>query len=237
MKVVILAGGLGTRISEETHSKPKPLILLGKKPIIWHIMKIYSFYGLKKFIICQGYKGYMIKKKLDKLAKKENWEIDYVNTGINTMTGGRIKRIKKYIGNDENFCLTYGDGLCDLNLRKLINFHKNQKKIATVTAVKEPNRFGVLSINKKNIVKEIKEKPISFINGGFFVFSKKIFEYLKSDSSVLEEDCLPKITKINQLISFKYNGFWSNMDTLRDKKKLELIWRKKNCPWKIWDDK
>lgn len=237
MKIIILAGGYGTRISEETKNKPKPLIKIGNKPIIWHIMKIYSHYGFNKFLICQGYKGYMFKKKLSIYEKKENWQIDFINTGIKTMTGGRIKRLEKLLVKDDNFCLTYGDGLCDVNIKKLINYHKKNKKIATVTAVKEPNRFGVLNIDNNNIVKKIVEKPMSYINGGFFVFSNKIFNYLKNDMSILEEDCLPKLSKMKQLISYKHDGFWSNMDNLRDKKKLEKIWKNHDCPWRLWDEK
>ena len=234
MKLVLLAGGYGTRISEETHKKPKPLIRIGNKPIIWHIMKIYSFYGIKEFIICQGYKGHMIKKTLIKDVKKEGWKVNFVNTGLKTMTGGRIKRIKKYIKNDDNFCLSYGDGLCNVNVKKLIKFHLKSKKIATLTAVKQPNRFGVLEINKNNIIKEIKEKPMSYINGGFFVLSKKIFKFLKNDRSIFEKDCLPKLSNKKQLMAYKHNDFWTCMDTLRDKIKINHLWKQKKCPWKLW---
>ena len=233
MKVVILAGGLGTRLSEETKIKPKPLIEIGKKPIIWHIMKIYSKYGITEFIICLGYKGHLIKKELSKYEKKENWNISYVDTGKNTMTGGRIKRIKKNLGRDKVFCLSYGDGVSNVNIKKLINFHILSQKMATLTAVNQNNRFGVLVLSK-NKVKKIIEKPKEFINGGFFVLSTKIFKYLKNDKSVFEVDCLPKLAKSNQLSAFIHKGFWGCMDTMRDKRMLNEEWSKKTCKWKIW---
>tara|TARA_B100001094_G_C18146061_1_gene780773 strand:+ start:865 stop:1569 length:705 start_codon:yes stop_codon:yes gene_type:complete len=234
MKLVILAGGYGTRLSEETKIKPKPLVLIGNKPIIWHLMKIYSSYGVNEFIICLGYKGHMIKQELNKFKKKEKWKIKFVDTGLHTMTGGRIKRIKKYIIKDENFCLSYGDGLSNVNIKKLIKFHIDNAKIATLTAVKYKNPKGVLSINKNLEVNNIKEKPIEYINGGFFVLSNKIFKYLKNDKSIFEKDCLPAITKKRQLLAFKHNGFWACMDTLREKKELNNLWDKKNCEWKVW---
>lgn len=233
MKLVILAGGYGTRISEETKKKPKPLIKIGTRPIIWHLMKIYSKFNINDFIICQGYKGYMLQDELKKYIKTENWSIKFVNTGLNTMTGGRIKKVEKFLKDDENFCLSYGDGLCNVNIDKLIKFHLKKKKIATLTAVKQQNRFGILSF-KKNLVSVIKEKPIEYINGGFFVLSKKIFKFLKSDKSVFEKDCLPVLSKKNQLNAFKHDGFWACMDTLRDKRNLNIEWKKKNCKWKIW---
>ena len=233
MKLVILAGGYGTRISEETKKKPKPLIKIGTRPIIWHLMKIYSKFNINDFIICQGYKGYMLQDELKKYIKTENWNIKFVNTGLNTMTGGRIKKVEKFLKDDENFCLSYGDGLCNVNIDKLIKFHLKKKKIATLTAVKQQNRFGILSF-KKNLVSVIKEKPIEYINGGFFVLSKKIFKFLKSDKSVFEKDCLPVLSKKNQLNAFKHDGFWACMDTLRDKRNLNIEWKKKNCKWKIW---
>lgn len=234
MKLVILAGGFGTRISEETKKKPKPLIKIGNYPIIWHLMKIYSFHGIKEFIICQGYKGYMIKNELKKFIKKENWKINFVNTGLRTMTGGRILKIKKYLKNHQNFCLSYGDGLSDVNIKKLIKFHINNNKIATVTAIRYQSRFGVLSINNNNIVKKIKEKPTDYINGGFFVLSKKIFKFINSSKNIFEQDCLPKLVSLNQLASFKHNNFWACMDTARDKKILNKEWASKNCRWRIW---
>jgi glucose-1-phosphate cytidylyltransferase len=234
MKLVILAGGLGTRISEETKIKPKPMVNIGNKPIIWHLMKIYSYYGIKHFIICLGYKGLILKDKIQKYQKTENWKIDFVDTGKNTMTGGRIKRIQKYLKNDKNFCLSYGDGLCNVNINKLISFHKSKNKIATLTAVKQYNRFGILSIKNNNIVQSIKEKPVEFINGGFFVLSNKIFKYLKNDKTIFEKDCLPLLSNKKQLVSFKHNDFWACMDTMRDKKELNKIWKSKDNAWKVW---
>ena len=180
MKLVLLAGGFGTRFSEETKKKPKPLIRIGPKPIIWHIMKIYSAHGIKDFIICLGYKGEMIKNTIKKEAKIQNWNIKFVKTGLKTMTGGRIKRIKNFIGKDNFFFMSYGDGLCNVNIKKLISFHLRKKKIATITAIRQPSRFGILKINKSNIVTECREKPLNYINGGFFVLSKAIFSYIKN---------------------------------------------------------
>ena len=191
MKLVILAGGYGTRLSEETKIRPKPLVKIGEEPIIWHLMKIYSSFGINEFIICLGYKGYMIKKELKKYTKKENWIISFIETGLHTMTGGRIKRVEKYLNNEKNFCLSYGDGLSNVNIEKLIKFHINSNKIATLTAVKYRNPKGVLSINKNMMINNIKEKPVEYINGGFFVLSKNIFKYLKNDKTIFEKDCLP----------------------------------------------
>ena len=234
MKLVILAGGYGTRLSEETKIRPKPLVKIGEEPIIWHLMKIYSFFGINEFIICLGYKGYMIKKELKKYTKKENWIISFIETGLHTMTGGRIKRVEKYLNNEKNFCLSYGDGLSNVNIEKLIKFHINSNKIATLTAVKYRNPKGVLSINKNMMINNIKEKPVEYINGGFFVLSKKIFKYLKNDKTIFEKDCLPFLAKKNQLISFKHNDFWACMDTLREKKELNFLWKQKKCKWKVW---
>ena len=234
MKLVILAGGYGTRLSEETKTKPKPLIKIGDKPIIWHLMKIYSSFGINEFIICLGYKGNMIKDELKVYIKKENWVINFIDTGLHTMTGGRVKRVEKYLAKEENFCLSYGDGLSNINIKKLIQFHTNAGKIATLTAVKYKNPKGVLSINKNSKVNKIKEKPLEYINGGFFVLSKNIFKYLKNDQTVFEKDCLPLLAKKNQLVAFKHNDFWACMDTLREKKELNTFWKTKNCKWKIW---
>ena len=234
MKLVILAGGYGTRLSEETKIRPKPLVKIGEEPIIWHLMKIYSFFGINEFIICLGYKGYMIKKELKKYIKKENWIISFVETGLHTMTGGRIKQVEKYLNNEKNFCLSYGDGLSNVNIEKLIKFHINSNKIATLTAVKYRNPKGVLSIKKNMMINNIKEKPVEYINGGFFVLSKKIFKYLKNDKTIFEKDCLPFLAKKNQLISFKHNDFWACMDTLREKKELNFLWKQKKCKWKVW---
>jgi glucose-1-phosphate cytidylyltransferase len=234
MKLVILAGGLGTRISEETKVKPKPMVIIGGKPIIWHLMKIYSQYNIKHFIICLGYKGQILKNSIKKYEKTEKWKIDFVDTGVNTMTGGRIKRVKKYLKHDKNFCLSYGDGLCDVNINQLIKFHEKKNKIATLTAVKQNNRFGILSIKNNHCIDKIKEKPVEFINGGFFVLTNKIFDYLKNDKTIFEKDCLPKLSKKKELMAFKHGGFWACMDTLRDKKELNRIWKSKNRAWKIW---
>ena len=232
MKVVILAGGYGTRLAEETKIKPKPLVRIGDKPIIWHIMKIYSYFGMNDFIICLGYKGHLLKKELNKI--KGNWKIAYVNTGLKTMTGGRIRRIKKYLKNDNYFCLSYGDGLCDVNIKKLINFHIKHKKTVTLTAVRYKNPKGVLNISKNRKVTAIKEKPMEYINGGFFVLSKNVFKYLKNDKTIFEQDCLPKLTKTNQLLAYKHLGFWGCMDTLREKIELNKIWKSKVKAWKVW---
>tara|TARA_B100000161_G_scaffold256439_1_gene219518 strand:- start:542 stop:1249 length:708 start_codon:yes stop_codon:yes gene_type:complete len=234
MKLVILAGGYGTRLAEETKAKPKPLVKIGSKPIIWHILKIYSHYGINDFIICLGYKGNLLIKELNTLSKKENWNIKYVKTGLQTMTGGRIKKIKKFINKDENFCLSYGDGLSDVNIQKLIKFHLQNKKIATLTAVKYKNPKGVLIFDNQFRIKKIKEKPLEYINGGFFVLSKKIFNFLKNSKTIFEKDCLPKLANKKELIAFKHHGFWGCMDTLREKKELNKIYNSKQKAWKIW---
>ena len=193
---VILAGGKGTRLAELTRLKPKPLIKIGTKPIIWHIMKIYSFYGINKFVICLGFKGNLIKKELSKYRNLENWDINFVNTGINTMTGGRIKKVRNFVKNDKFFCVSYGDGLSDIKIDKLIKFHQKKKKAATLTAVRYKNPKGILSISQNSEVAKIKEKPLEYINGGFFILTNKIFKYLKNNKSIFEEDCLPQLSKI-----------------------------------------
>ena len=237
MKLVILAGGYGTRLSEETKIKPKPLVKIGNRPIIWHIMKFYSYYGINNFIICLGYKGHILVKELKKFILKESWNIRFVQTGLKTMTGGRIKKIEKFVSDEENFCLSYGDGLSDVNIKKLINFHKKNKKIATLTAVRYKNPKGILIFSNDSNIKKIKEKPIEYINGGFFVLSKKIFKFLKDSNTVFERDCLPKLTKQKELIAFKHNGFWACMDTLREKKELNKIYKSKEKAWKVWINK
>ncbi|MDC1176451.1 sugar phosphate nucleotidyltransferase [Candidatus Pelagibacter sp.] len=236
MKVVILAGGYGTRLGEETKVKPKPLVKIGGKPIIWHIIKIYYFYGIKDFIICLGYKGDLLKKELDKLNTNKVWNIKYVKTGLKTMTGGRIKRIKEFVKKDKYFCLSYGDGLSNVNVKKLINFHIKNKKIATLTAVKYKNPKGILLIDKQSIIKNIKEKPLEHINGGFFVLSNNIFKYLKNDNTIFEKECLPKLAKIKQLLAYKHNGFWGCMDTFREKKELNKLWSSNEKTWKVWSE-
>jgi len=234
MKLVILAGGYGTRLAEETKLKPKPLVKIGNKPIIWHIMKFYSYYGINNFIICLGYKGDVLIKELKKFTLKESWNVKYVQTGLKTMTGGRVKKVEKYIHNDKNFCLSYGDGLSDVNIKKLIDFHIKNKKIATLTAVKYKKPKGILKSGKSSIVKKIKEKPVEYINGGFFVLSNKIFQYLKNSKTIFEKDSLPKLSKRNQLIAFKHKGFWACMDTVREKKELNKIYKSKQTAWKVW---
>ena len=236
MKAVILAGGYGTRLAELTKVNPKPLIKIGSNPIIWHVMKIYSFFGIKEFIICLGYKGYLLKKELLKYKKKEKWNINFVNTGLTTMTGGRLKRVKRFLKNEKFFCLSYGDGLSNVNLNKLIKFHIKKNKIATLTAVKYKNPKGILSIFKNSKIRTIKEKPIEYINGGFFVLSNKIFKYLKNYKTIFEKDCLPKLTKKKELVAYKHNGYWVCMDTMREKEEINKIWKNKKAPWKIWNN-
>lgn len=236
MKVVILAGGYGTRLAEETKIKPKPLVKIAGKPIIWHIIKIYNYFGIKDFIICLGYKGNLLKQELNKLNSKNIWNIKYVQTGLKTMTGGRIKRIKNYINKDKFFCLSYGDGLSDVNIDKLVKFHIKKKKIATLTAVKYKNPKGILSINNFSNIVNIKEKPMEYINGGFFVLSREIFKFLKNDQTIFEKDCLPKLANKRQLMAYKHNGFWGCMDTSREKKDLNKLWYSKKKTWKVWNE-
>ena len=233
MKAVILAGGYGTRISEESHLKPKPMIEIGEKPILWHILKTYSSYDINEFVICCGYKGEQIKEYFTNF-NSETWKIELVDTGLDTMTGGRLKRIQSHI--DDTFCVTYGDGLCNIDINNLISFHREKKSIATLTAVHPPERFGVLSLND-DYVTEFHEKhsgESSWINGGFFVFEPEIFDYLDDDMTVLEKFPLETLAKENQLTAFKHNGFWYPMDTLREKKYLENLWVTEKAPWKIW---
>lgn len=257
MKVVILAGGLGTRLSEETELKPKPMVEIGGKPILWHIMKIYSHYGFNDFIICLGYKGYIIKEyfanyflhqtdvtidiKNNKIkvhkTKAEPWRITLVDTGLNTMTGGRIKRIQDHIKG--TFMLTYGDGVSDINIKELLNYHKKTKKSVTITSVQPSGRFGAIDIDDKGNVKSFLEKPKgdgSWINGGFFVLEPEIFNYIKDDTTIWERDPLEKLTKDNKVAAYKYLGFWKCMDTLRDKIELETLWSSGKAPWKLWQE-
>lgn len=254
MKAVILAGGLGTRISEESHLRPKPMIEIGGMPILWHIMKHYSTFGIDEFVLCLGYKGYMIKEffanyhlhssdvtiDLQKNeisitnSTTEPWKITLVETGENTMTGGRIKKIQKYI--DETFCFTYGDGLSNVNLSSLLQFHNKKKKIVTLTAVQPPGKFGSLLLEGSS-VQSFVEKPKgdnSWINGGFCISETDIFDLIEDDSTILEKQTLSTLAKQNQLNAFKHNGFWQSMDTLRDKNYLESIWASGKIPWKTW---
>ena len=233
MKAVILAGGYGTRISEESSIVPKPLIEIGGKPILWHIMKIYSAYKIDDFIICLGYKGEKIKEYFEQFDSKL-WNIQLIDTGLDTMTGGRLKRIQDKI--DDTFCMTYGDGVSDVNLNNLVTFHKEKKSLATLTAIHPPERFGVLNLSG-DYVTEFHEKHTgesSWINGGFFVFEPEIFDYLQNDSTVLERAPLETLAKEQKLSAFKHNGFWHPMDTLRDKKHLEDLWTSEKAPWKTW---
>lgn len=255
MKAVILAGGFGTRISEETHLKPKPMIEIGGMPILWHIMKNFAYHNISEFIIACGYKGYIIKEYFKnyflhnsdvtidltnndiKVHHKfaEPWKVTLVDTGLNTMTGGRLKKIEPYI-EKSTFCFTYGDGLSNINISNLISFHKKNKTAATLTAVQPPGRFGILRL-KENKVTSFAEKPAgdgSWINGGYFVLEPSIFDYLKNDSTIWEREPLEKLAKENQLSAFKHTEFWYPLDTLRDKNYLEGLWSKGNAPWKIW---
>jgi len=233
MKAVILAGGYGTRISEESYLKPKPMIEIGGKPILWHILKTYSKYDINEFVICCGYKGEQIKEYFSKLDST-SWDIQLVDTGLDTLTGGRLKRIQDHI--DDTFCVTYGDGLSDIDINRLISFHKEKKSLVTLTAVHPPERFGVLNLSG-DYVTEFHEKhsgQSSWINGGFFVFEPGIFDYLQDDLTILEKTPLETLAKEKKLTAFKHNGFWYSMDTLRDKKHLENLWFSNNAPWKIW---
>ena len=233
MKCVILAGGYGTRISEESHLKPKPMIEIGGKPILWHIMKIYSNYDINEFVICCGYKGEKIKEYFSN-TNSAPWNVELVDTGLDTMTGGRLKRIQNHI--DGTFCATYGDGLSDIDINNLISFHREKKSVATLTAAHPPERYGILSLNE-DYVTEFREKhsgESSWVNGGFFVFEPEIFDYIHDDSTVLEKSPLEILAKENKLTAFKHNGFWYPMDTLREKNHLEKLYKSGNIPWKTW---
>jgi glucose-1-phosphate cytidylyltransferase len=258
MKVVILAGGYGTRISEESHLKPKPMIEIGGKPILWHIMKSYSQYGFNDFIICLGYKSYVIKEyfahyflhesdvtfdfrndneRIIHHHSAEPWKVTLINTGLDTMTGGRVKRIQQYVGN-EPFMLTYGDGVSDVNIRELVNFHKEHKKLATVTSTQPAGRFGALNL-QGNQVKGFQEKPKgdgSWVNAGYFVLQPEVFDYIKGDSTVLEQEPLENLSRDSELIAYKHDGFWQPMDTLRDKNYLEELWKNGKAPWRTLEE-
>ncbi len=234
LTAVILAGGKGSRIIEESQYRPKPMINIGNEPILIHIMKIYAKYGIKKFIICAGYKKDIIKKFFYKNKKFSNWEIQIIDTGLNTMTGGRIKKIEKYLKNTKYFLATYGDGVSNVNIKKLINFHIKQKTIATLTAVFPQNRYGLLKSNKKKIVTSFNEKPkndSNIINGGFFVFNKEVFRFISSSKSILERETLKKLSKNSQLSAYEHKGFWYAMDTMRDKFYLQNLIKKRKAPW------
>ncbi|MHB8172753.1 MAG: glucose-1-phosphate cytidylyltransferase [Thermincolia bacterium] len=256
MKVVILSGGYGTRISEESHLKPKPMIEIGERPILWHIMKIYSYYGFNDFVICLGYKGSVIKEyfahyflhgadvtfdmtdnnkmKIHSSEAVEPWKVTLADTGVDTMTGGRIKRVKKYIDN-ETFMLTYGDGVSDVNIQELYKFHKAHGKLATVTAVQPSGRYGVLGINDDLIVLEFVEKPKTldvWINGGFFILEPEVLDYIEGDNTSFEGAPLDKLAKDGQIVAYKHTGFWHAMDTLRDKIMLDKMWQSGEAPWR-----
>ena len=233
MKCVILAGGYGTRITEESYLKPKPMIEIGAKPILWHVMKIYSIHKITDFIICCGYRGNVIKEYFSKF-NSSLWNIQLVDTGEDTMTGGRLKRIQDSI--DDTFCVTYGDGLSDVDINNLISFHKEKKSLATLTAVHPPERFGVLNLSE-DYVTEFHEKfsgESSWVNGGFFVFEPEIFDYMQDDRTILEREPLETLAKEHKLTAFKHDGFWHPMDTLRDKNRLEKLWSSDKAPWKNW---
>ena len=259
MKAVILAGGLGTRLSEETYDKPKPMVEIGGKPILWHIMKIYASHGIKDFVICCGYKGYYIKEYFYNYAlhnsniefnlykndfslsnnNAEDWNVKCVDTGQDTQTGGRLKRIEEYIPSGETFLFTYGDGVGDINISDVIKNHKDSKKIATVTAVNPPGRFGVLDIDDNGNVRKFDEKPKrgqTWINGGFFVLETDIFKYIEGDHMPWEDEPLKTIASENKLNSYKHQGFWQPMDTIREKDNLNKMYESNNAPWKSWDD-
>ena len=256
MKAVILAGGLGTRLSEETISKPKPMVEIGGKPILWHIMKTYSYFGINDFIICCGYRGYLIKEffanyflhtsdvTFDLInnnmvvhhKRAEPWTVTLVDTGENTMTGGRLMRVAPYLHGEKAFCFTYGDGVADIDIAKLIEFHFTHGKMATLTATSPPGRFGALGIHK-NQVCEFKEKPKgdgTLVNGGFFVLSPDVIDLIEDDSTTWEQEPLMTLANNGQLMAFPHLGFWQPMDTLRDKIHLEELWHAGNAPWKIW---
>jgi len=256
MEAIILCGGKGTRLSEETISKPKPMVEIGGKPILWHILKIYSSYGINDFIICCGYKGYMIKEyfanyylhrsdvtfdmKNNKMHVHENkaepWKVTLVDTGENSQTGGRLKRVADYLKDEECFCFTYGDGLGNINIAKSIQFHKQQKRLATITAVYPQAKFGALDISGTQVT-SFQEKPKGdngMINGGFFVLSPKVLEYIDNDQTSWEQESLERLTSEGQLTVYKHEDFWQPMDTLRDKNYLESLWNSGAAPWKVW---
>lgn len=257
MKAVILAGGLGTRLSEETITKPKPMVEIGGKPILWHIMKMYSHHGITDFIVCCGYKGYVIKEyfanyflhmsdvtfnmKDNEMTvhqkRAEPWTVTLVDTGDNSMTGGRLKRVEDYVKNDDAFCFTYGDGVSDVDIAETIRFHKEHGKQATLTATYPPGRFGALDIDK-GLVRSFKEKPKgdgAMINGGFFVLSPKVMKLISGDSTTWEQEPLMKLAEQGELMAYEHKAFWQPMDTLRDKHYLEELWSEKKAPWKKWD--
>lgn len=255
MKVVILAGGLGTRLSEETQLKPKPMVEIGGMPILWHIMKSYAAYGIHDFIVCCGYKGYVIKEYFANyvlhrsdvtfdLANNrmemhqsgtEPWRITLIDTGDDSGTGGRLRRVRSYLG-DDDFCFTYGDGVSDVDIRKLIDFHKSRGTLATLTAVQPPHRFGALDFDGDSVVRTFEEKPHEggWINGGFFVLSPRVIDYITSDAMMWERDPIQRLTREGNLSAYRHDGFWYSMDTQRDKNRLDELWKTGKAPWKVW---
>lgn len=256
MKAVILAGGMGTRISEESHLRPKPMIEIGGKPIVWHIMKIYSTFGINDFVICLGYKGYVIKEyfanyflhmsdvtfdmRRNKMEvhqnKAEPWTVTLVDTGENTMTGGRLRRVREHLAAEESFCFTYGDGVSDVDIAASIEFHRKEGTLATVTAVQPPGRFGALAVEGKRVA-SFREKPFGdggWINGGYFVLSPKVLDFIDGDDTVWERDPMERLSRLGQMSAYFHNGFWHAMDTLRDKNYMEELWQSGRAPWKTW---
>ena len=258
MKAVILAGGYGTRISEESHLRPKPMIEIGGMPILWHIMKIYYYYGVDDFIICAGYKQNIIKEwfanyflhtsditfdfsKGNEMIihnrRSEKWKVTVVDTGLNTMTGGRIKRIKDYLEDDEPFFLTYGDGVSDINIKELLQFHCEHKKLITLSAIRPESRFGVLEVSDNKQIVAFREKnnaDSGWINAGFMVLSLEVINYIKDDTTVFEKEPLESMAEMGQLMCYEHTGFWQCMDTMRDKERLEKLWMNNKAPWKVW---
>ncbi len=255
MKAVILAGGLGTRLAEETSLRPKPMVEIGGRPVLWHIMKIFSAHGINDFVVCLGYKGYLIKEyfanyflhmsdvTFDMVNNQtvvhqnnaEPWRVTLVDTGESTMTGGRLKRVRQYLG-DEDFCFTYGDGVGDVNISELIEFHRSQKRLATLTGVQPPGRFGALNLSGTRVA-NFEEKPHGdggWINGGFFILSPNVIDYIEHDATVWERDPMERLAREGQLSAYLHQGFWQPMDTLRDKQHLEELWQSGSAPWKVW---
>ena len=256
MKAVILTGGFGSRLSEETESRPKPMVEIGGRPIIWHIMKIYSHYGINDFVVCLGYKGYVIKEffcnyylhtsdlTVDTATGTltmhrpgtDNWRVSLIETGLATMTGGRLKRVRDFFGDDDAFCMTYGDGVASIDLAALLAFHRAHGRLATVTAVRPPGRFGALEIRDQRVAAFI-EKPLgdnAYINGGFFVLSPQVLDYIADDNTVWEREPMEALAREGQLAAFHHDGFWQPMDTLRDKAQLEALWQSDRAAWKLW---
>ena len=257
MKVVILAGGRGTRISQESHLRPKPMVTIGDKPILWHIMKIFAAHGATDFIICLGYRGYVIKEYFANYAlhtalavtldlsrpgaefqfeDSESWRVTLVETGLKTQTGGRLKRIAKWVENEPEFCFTYGDGLADVNIAELIAFHRSHTALATVTAVEPAGRFGMLEVEGSRVTRFSEKTHVgdSLINGGYFVLSPKVIDYISGDETIWERDPLERLSADNQLRAFRHDGFWKPMDTIREREELEAMWSASGAPWQIW---